>query len=191
MARSLTATRVVAALKPRVHLRETLVIFQAPPYGVIPLRGTGIEIHLATKERLADLGWFHTPQELQLFADFLDAGDVGYLAYIDGRCVHRTWIVSGPAEIREHWSQRRVIGREQSFVHYCLTATEARGRGVFPTVLTRIASDQRSRRTTMAIASDNYPSQQAATKASWAPVERVTFSVDFGFKRQRRAAVPR
>ena len=180
---------IALAVIARIYTRETLLIYRAP---VHPGKASQINVDLryASPETVRDLAWFHTPHELRVFERFLDAGHVGYLGYVDGRCVHRTWYVPGPAEVREHWSQRRAIGHEEGFVHYCLTVEEARGMGVFPAVLAKVARDHSGRRTTMAIALGNNSSQQAALKAGWVPVEVVSFAVYFGIRRQRRRAMP-
>lgn len=175
----------------RVHADDEVIIYQAPtrPTEMTPLRA---QMKYATHERLGDLAWFHSARELRVFARFLDAGHIGYLGYIDDRCVHRTWLIPGPARVREHWSEEHGIGADEGFVHYCLTAAAARGCGVFPAVLAQVGADQAGRVIKMAIASDNRPSRHAASKAGWQPVEVVRFTVYLGIRRQlRRALIPK
>lgn len=180
--------RVGSALARRTYTRETLLIYAAPEVPTT-LQPPPVVVRRATHPLVQDLAGFHHPYELQVFHEFLKAGHLGYLAYIDGRCVHRSWYVPGPAKIREHWSREREIRANEGFVHYCKTAEEARGMGVFPVVLAQIAKDHLTTRTTMAIAEENVASRRAATKAGWTPIEEVRISVSLGLRRQRRRPI--
>lgn len=176
---------VFYGLKRRAYTRETLLIFRAPAQPQ-NLDSPGVELVYATHENIHDLSWFQTGDQLEVFGGFLRSGHVGYLGYLDGRCVHRSWLIPGPAPIREHWSQSHCICQGQAYVHYCLTADEARGRGVFPAVLAHIAEDNGRHDTFMAIAKGNAASQKAAAKAGWMPTEIVTFTVLVGIRWQSR-----
>ena len=180
--------RIASALARRTYTRENLLIYAASEVPAT-LQSSAVEVRCASRLLVQDLAWFHEPYELQVFHEFLTAGHLGYLAYVDGRCVHRSWYVPGPARIHEHWSQELNIRTTDGFVHYCKTAQEARGMGVFPAVLARIATDHPMSRTTMAIAKDNAASWRAANKAGWTPVEEVRYSVSLGVRRQRRRPV--
>lgn len=178
--------RIGSALLRRAFDRESIMIYEAPTSSIAFLPAP-VEIRRATHDLIQDLAWFHDPSELQTFRGFLDSGDTGYLAYLGGRCIHRSWYVPGPAEIHEHWSDSRPIAAAEGFVHYCKTAAEARGSGAFSNVLAQIAQDHLTTRTTMAIADGNTASRRAATKAGWTCIERVGYSVVLGIRTQRRS----
>lgn len=172
----------VSAVRARIYCREFLVICEARETGV-PVAGP-LSTRTATHDDLPDLSYFHSAKELAVFAQFLQQGNVGYLAYLDGRCIHRSWYVPGPATVREHWSVPTAISADEGFVHYCKTDESARGAGAFSAVLTRIASDHRERRVRMVIARDNRASRRAAAKAGWVEVEEVMYSVILGRRRR-------
>lgn len=177
------------SVRMRLYTRETVMIYRAPIY--VDQRERPIpEVRYASYRSLEDLRWFHSPEELVVFRRFLDAGHVGYLAYVDGRCVHRTWLVPGPAQVNEHWSRARKIGPEEAFVHYVLTASEARGMGVFPTVLNKVVEDTKGTVTTMAIAEENLASRRAAVKAGWRPVRATRFMCLGGIRWQSEEVAP-
>ncbi|MDQ6678291.1 MAG: hypothetical protein M3Z09_13475 [Acidobacteriota bacterium] len=68
-------------------------------------------------------------------------GDVCYVAYLDDRLVHYSWVRrSGIQEIPEADLQEAVLPG-QFWIYHCWTASEARGRKIYPSVLTRIIND--------------------------------------------------
>jgi len=163
-------------LARRLWSRDVLRIYEAPVDTASPsLRGA--DCILANRDNLRDLLWFQDPKYLPIFSRFLDEGQVGYFVYVHGRCVHRSWLINGPALINEHWSGTVPIGRQEAFVHYCETAPTARGLGVFPYALSRIAADHPGLRITMSIDQANTASQRAAVKAGWIHTETVTYSL--------------
>lgn len=181
--------RLRSSLAMRAFCRESIMLYKAPP-SPSRIPQSRLEVKHASSSRLPDLAWFHELQELEVFRRFLAQGHVGYLAYLDGQCVHRSWYIPGPASIREHWSQVRQIGPGEGFVHYCKTAEAARGQGVFPLVLATIAKEQGESRVTMAIATENAASRHAAGKAGWTPVAETAYAVTLGVRRQRRRTLP-
>jgi hypothetical protein len=189
MKRLADARELWPVLKRRIFSRETVITYESPEVASSPQVNSSIEVRRATYSLIEDLGWFHRDWECEVFRRFLDAGHIGYLAYVNGLCVHRSWFVPGPEQVREHWSRIRLLAPDEGFVHYCKTAEEARGMGVFPAVLGQISREHGSRHTTMAVDEDNFGSRRAAAKAGWIPVAETTYTVLLGVPARRRRPV--
>ncbi len=180
--------RYIHALRIRLAVRDRVLIFAAPDH-VIPRDDSPLVVRRADHLSIADLSWFEDARRLATFEQFIRAGHTGYLVYADDRCVHRSWLVPGPAQIREHFSTTATIGPHEAFLHYCRTAPTARGMGAFPLVLRQVVRDNPGVRIRMAVASDNRASQMAAEKAGWTVVEVVVFYVFAGIHWQSRHRV--
>lgn len=182
-------THYVKAIRRRTWTSQTMWIYQAPRATVFTAR-PDITIERATAANLADTFWFQKPHHRETPREYLDRGDRGYLAYMDGVCVHQSWVASGPGVVREHWSQPIRLSPGEGFLHYAITAPPARGRGVFGHVLAAAVNDHSDLRLTMAINAENAPSHRAASKAGWRRITIVTYRVVAGRRRSRRAAAP-
>ena len=177
--------RYVSAARRRLLTRDRVLIFEAPGEA-LRIDRRALLVVRATAENLRDLAWFQNAEYLQTFSEFLREGHSGYLAYVDGRCVHRSWLIKGSSTAWEHWSRAKELGPSEGFLHYCETASEARGLGVFPVVLSRVVRDNPALHIRMSIDERNYSSRKAATKAGWVLAEDVTFTVLVGVRWQRR-----
>lgn len=178
-----------AALAKRLWSRDVQYVYRAPA-AVTERLLPGVKITLATYESVQDLGWLGIPDHERACARFLDRGELGYLAYLDGECVHQSWLAIGPTATWPHWSHSAEIGAHQGYVYFSETAPHARGRGIFAAVLKRIVADHPDLSLTMEVSHDNLASQRSARKAGWTHVETVAYSVTVGLRRRRSATMP-
>lgn len=127
----------------------------------------------ASQENLADVLDFESPRQLAVYERFMREGARGYLAYLDGRCVHRSWVQLGPGRVTLFRRLFRALGPEEAYIHYCETASEARGKNVYPAVLARVAEDLApSRRLLIATTLSNRPSVRGIEKAGFVCCQR-------------------
>lgn len=141
------------------------------------------DIRPVTADNLDDARSMEPPERLDEFRSFLARGDRGWYAYLDGRVVHRSWLVRGPAIMRL-WSRYGAwpVSDGEAYVHYCETVPAARGRGLYPAVLDHIAREQASLRGLyIACESSNQASRRGIEKAGFAEIAHVTVRVLFGF----------
>lgn len=155
-----------------------------------------VEIRPVTSDNVEDARVFDPPRRIDEFRAFLARGDRGYYGYLDGRWVHRSWLVHGPAVMRL-WAGFGAwpIPAGAAFLHYCETLVEARGRNIYPAVLSHAVSHARERGVhdvfiTTEVA--NTSSRRGIEKAGFVECARVRVSVRFGMGSQRavRAARP-
>lgn len=141
------------------------------------------DIRPATQENLTDVLNFQPARYVDVFRNFLALGDRGYYAYLDDKCVHRSWVKSNEQVVYPHWAYPMKLQPNQHFIHYCETAPQARGKGIYPAVLSKIVNDFKDKgEILMSINVENTPSIKGAQKAGFVERERVKVLVIFGLK---------
>ncbi len=136
----------------------------------------------ATLENVADVLHFETPFLLELYKEFLNRGDRGYLAYLEGRCVHRSWVQLGPQRVTLFRRLRRDLAAGEAYIHYCETAPEARGQNVYPAVLAHITRELgATHRVLIATVLQNAASVRGILKAGFVEQERIRLLVLLGW----------
>jgi L-amino acid N-acyltransferase YncA len=150
---------------------------------------TDAEIRRVTPKTVGDARSMDTPERIAEFEAFLARGDRGYYGYVSGRVVHRSWVVRGPAVMRlwRHFGAWPV-GPRGAYVHYCETAPEARGHGLYPATLSLIATDlavEGVQGLFIATEAENDASRRGIEKAGFVACARVVVRVIFGFGFQR------
>jgi len=132
---------------------------------------------------LPDILSFQDKKYLELFKNFLENGDQGYFAYLDGKCVHRTWVKLGPQEVNLHHFWKKSLKENELFIHYCETAEEARGKSIYPGVLAKIVKDFKEKYTIYISTSlKNQASIKAIEKAGFKEKERKKITAFLGLK---------
>lgn len=173
--------RFLFALSVRLFTYEKIIIFFSKQETLQGKRGT--DIRPATQANLADILNFQPARYVEVFRQFLALGDKGYYAYLDGKCVHRSWVKSNEQVVYPHWAYPMKLKPNQHFIHYCETAPQARGKGVYPAVLSKIVDDFKDRgEILMSINAKNIASIKGAQKAGFKEVGGVKILVIFGMK---------
>ncbi|MFC7049259.1 hypothetical protein [Emcibacter nanhaiensis] len=130
--------KIIRYLVSRLYAHEILYLYR---HKVPRDIHSEARIELATPENLGTLKAFQTDDQIAKFQEFLEAGDIGYLAFLGDQCVHRSWVVVRKGDIKLHWSLSHALAEGEAYIHYCETAPAARGKKVYPAVLCRICSD--------------------------------------------------
>jgi hypothetical protein len=109
-------------------------------FAAAPAAGRGLEWELLSPEAvpgLLDVGAFDVEEGLRR----LLRGDRCYTVRVDGRLAHYSWVqASGWHPITEAGISVPVESGEL-WIYHCMTAAWARGKGIYPATLTRIAGD--------------------------------------------------
>ena len=154
-----------------LYTNEVLIIFEHKVKNKID---SPVKIVYATQENLPDILEFQNAVYLQIFRGFLEDGDRGYLGYLDGKCVHRSWVVQEPGKkVSVHELLNFRLKENEIFIHYCETANRARGKNIYPAVLSRIVEDFQGKRTLICTNIRNPSSIRGIEKAGFEEVSRV------------------
>lgn len=173
--------RLLMAIKMRLFCYETVYLFISKKNKSVDYART--EIRPATQENLADVLNFQSARYVEVFRNFLALGDRGYYAYLDDKCVHRSWVKSNEQVVYPHWAYPLKLQPSQHFIHYCETAPQARGKGIYPAVLSKIVDDFKDNgEILMSINTKNIASIKGAQKAGFVERERVKVLVILGLK---------
>jgi hypothetical protein len=126
-----------------------------------------IEIKYASLNNLENILSFQSAKYIDIFKNFLAQGDVGYFAYFNNECVHRSWVVSKPRKVSLHPFLSLQLKENDVYIHYCETASKVRGNNIFPTVLSKIIDDFNGKNIYISCNSLNMPSIKAIEKAGF------------------------
>ncbi len=175
------AKRLYKFVCKRFYVNETLLLFTDNKYNeVISLA----IIKYATESNLSDILTFQNQRYIDMFKKFLAIGDCGYFAYVDGRCVHRSWVKHTSQTVNLHWALSMELKRNEAFIHFCETAPSARGNNIYPAVLSHIVRDFRDKASVMiSCNAKNSASIRSIEKAGFKEKERVQVMIIMGIKR--------
>lgn len=129
-----------------------------------------------------DVLYFQPCKYVEIFKNFLLENDKGYYAYINGKCIHRSWVQYGLKTIYLHSQFAYELKENDVFIHYCETAQEARGKNIYSYVLSKIISDNIGKNILIAVSQNNIPSRKGVEKVGFKEYCVVRVIVLLGFK---------
>lgn len=180
--RLLPATgKIFRIIKSNIYVNETLILYE---HDKNTYQESPANIAYITPENVSDVLDFQHPRHKPTFEEFLRRGDMGYFAYLKGKCVHRSWVVHMPTKVHLHPMLPRQLNEREAFIHYCETAPHARGRNICPAVLSKIAEDFKKDGSTLMISANakNSSSIKGIVKSGFREKERTRIIVLFGIK---------
>lgn len=169
-------------LNSRIYVNETTILFES--FKNI-IQESPAKIVQANYDNLVDILTFQDSKYLKIFKNFLDNGDKGYFAYLNGKCVHRSWAQFGEKEVTLLAPFiKRKIKQNEAYIHYCETAPEARGKNIYPAVLSRIVNDFKDKYKNIYISTNikNIASRRGIEKAGFKEIEKIRIIVILGIK---------
>jgi hypothetical protein len=147
-----------------------------------------IEIENVTSENINDALIYEPEVKINEFKRFLDAGDCGFYAYLNGQFIHRSWVTFGPkTEFLWRGCAPLEIKKNEAFIRWGETVPLARGRGVTPYVLNHILSVLSGRVTAFYISTtdDNIASKRGIEKADFSLISRYEVKRFLGLKAEK------
>jgi GNAT superfamily N-acetyltransferase len=150
---------------------------------------TKADICVVTEHNINDVYAYEGNKYLKKYKRFLAQGDLGYYAYLDGKWVHRTWVMIGPRVVNK-WSNFPPIKLKtrEAYCHFAETAPPARGYNISAAVLSRAAIDLKEKvdHFYTLVDENNYASRRVNEKAGFIEVKRLkrTSFLWFNFYRE-------
>jgi hypothetical protein len=166
-------------VRARIFVNDTILLFQ---HNTVINNTSPAIIKYATHENISDVLNFNKPHYIPVFHNFLKNGDRGYFAYLNNKCVHRSWIQFGPQEVEPHWATPMQLNSHEIFIRFCETAAEARGKNIFPAVLYKITQDFKDKTIFTSVDLDNTASIRAIEKAGFIKTEKKKIIIILGLK---------
>lgn len=166
-------------IKTRIFVNEEIILFKHEN----ELKcSSSAKIVKASKDNINDVLDFQDIQYLRKFERFLGSGDVGYLGYLDDRCVHRSWVKQGPQQVKLHPIYKYILAEGDIFIHYCETAEKARGNRIYPHVLSIIARNFKNKRILISSERTNRSSIMGITRAGFEEFKRFRVRAILGIQ---------
>ena len=131
----------VSGLVKHLAARASSPVFEQATLKLLVLRSLDVSHTSATRLLIRPV----TPQEVEhnqwVTHDWkrrLARGDSCYMAWVDGDCVHYSWVSRMPSYLGEihRWLD---IQPDEAYVYDCFTDAAFRGQQIFPAVLTAIS----------------------------------------------------
>lgn len=144
---------------------------------------SGAEIRDVTHDNVDDALAFQHRRQVQVFRSFLKRGDKGYYAYLNGKCIHRSWVVLTPQSVLLHKFYKIPLKKDEVFIQYCETDPSVRGKNIFTHVLSVIGKDHSDKRVLTSVDATNLSSLKSMTKAGFFEVVRISIKVVLGIKK--------
>ncbi len=173
--------KIYIYFKSRIYINETAILFENFKN---VMQTSPAKIVQANHNNLTDTLIFQDPKYIGIFNKFLDSGDKGYFAYLNGKCVHRSWVQFGEKEVSLTPFIKRKIKQNEAYIHYCETAPEARGKNIYPAVLSKIVSNIKDKYKNIYISTNinNKASRRGIKKAGFREIEKMRIIVILGVK---------
>ncbi len=172
--------RVLKKIISKLYMDYTVVVYKLKTLKF--KENKKIVIKKVDSSNVGDILDMHDDSYLKKFKKFLLNGDEGYYAYINDKCIHRSWVKTNQiVNIHEYYKIK--LNSNQIYIHYCETDFSARGNGVYPSVLSKICKDNLSKEVLIAVGEKNIPSIKGVKKVGFEECFRVKVFVLMGIKK--------
>jgi hypothetical protein len=176
--------KILGVLKRNFYIRETIILYECKKNinSNIGLINKDIKIKKISELNLNDLLYFQSKNYIDIFKNFLKLKDIGYMAYYNNKCVHRTWVKFNCQTVSLHSGYRYTLNNDEIFIHYCETSNIARGHGIYPKVLATIINEFNDKIKLISVNIKNKASIKGVQKVGFRERERVKILVILGIK---------
>ena len=149
------------------YVSERLFLYElCSPLSIV----SDAKIEKATDTSISDVVCFQNKDMVGIYRNLLKNGDTGYQAYLGEKCVHVSFTRPYTKETNKafpHSGYTYFLKENEVYVHYCETAPDARGKNVYPYVLTKIAEEYPNKTLVLFIYKDNWASIKGVEKAGF------------------------
>ena len=178
---------VINFFKTRFYVNSEFLLYV---YKIPKKQNSPVKIVKANNNNISDILHFQEKRYLKMFKNFLSIGDIGYLGYINNKCIHRSWVKKGEQIVRLQKFLPYKLNKNQIFIHMCETAHEARGKNIYPTVLCKIIDDFKDNyEILIAVDSKNISSIKGIEKAGFILVEKQKIKVILGIISRKKQKI--
>ncbi len=174
--------KLIRYIKNRLYVKEILIMFTVEEQ--IPQTSNAMVMHI-NYLNLNDILNFQHQRYIDIFKKFLKIGDRGYFAYLNNKCIHRSWVKSNEQIVYLHWALPYRLKKNEIFIHYCETAPEVRGKNIYPHVLSKIIDEHQNKKIFILVNKKNIASIKAVRKVGFVSMQTIQIIIIFGIKIKR------
>jgi hypothetical protein len=178
---------IIRAIKSRVFLDESFMLYEYHQNNII---NSTVDLKEADENNLKDVLTFDTKTNYRNMRTMLRDGVKGYLGYVDGICIHRSWYKDTEGEVKIYKFLPFLLKEDEAYIYYCATSKEMRGKSIYPYTISFIAKIlNSSKRIFIATSTKNSASMKGIEKAGFKAIELWRIRVICGFKKRSRIIV--
>ncbi|TCN62203.1 hypothetical protein [Acetobacteroides hydrogenigenes] len=133
-----------------------------------------ITIEKVSDKNIKELALFEDKEKIDWLNSKILKGNDGYIAFYNGICCHRSWVLFGPYNEDIHFSYKLDLKSNECLIHYCETNPKFRGLGIYPYVLKYICNKYPDLDKIIVVNKKNIPSIKG--------IEKACFILQYSFK---------
>ena len=136
--------------------------------GCVPTQG--VEIFLLTQDRIPPLQQVNPSLDLRKWGERLGKNNLCYCVVRSGILAHYTWVQTSGRHRILRAGRYKEISPGEFWIYECWTSDSERGRGIYPSVLSRVVRDHFERGLQEGViytTPQNVPSQRGILKAGF------------------------
>lgn len=176
--------RAINFINKFIYTKETILLFSYDKSNKKEYSDENIIVKKVNNNNVYDCLAFQKNFYLKKFLKFLKDGDIGYYAYLNDKCVHRSWVKLGKGKkFKLNYFFKRRFMSDEIYIHWCETAKEARGKNIYPIVLKKIADDYCDKKILIATSKNNKSSVHGIIKAGFKLVSIINIEVMCGISK--------
>jgi len=174
--------RLYRILKSRICLDESFYLYR---FKSDPRIESIITLEEVKGENIKDVLSFESKSTLKYLEQIIKKGEKGILGYLNGECVHRSFYKDAPGKALVFKFLPIMIGESEVYIHDCETAEKAKGKNIYPFVISYIARKYfPSKQILIATNVNNMASRRGIEKGGFEPFRIMRIKVFFGFKKR-------
>lgn len=174
--------RICRIIKSRIALDESFYLYR---FENNPGIESVVTLEDINPDNIKDVLSFESKATMRYLKRFIKKGNKGILGYLNGECVHRSLYKDTPGKALIYKFLPIVIQENEVYIHNCETSERARGKNIYPFVISYIANKYYpSREILIATSTDNMASRRGIEKGGFKPFRIMRIRVRLGFKKR-------
>lgn len=171
--------KIIKFMKYRFYINETIIIYSLKNH---QKQTSSALIKFVSNNDIKDVLYFQSNRYINIFKNFLLLGDKGYFAYLQDKCIHRSWVKGNQQVVQFHWAYSYQLKENEIFIHYCETAPEARGKNIYPHVLSNIIEEHKNNDILISVNDKNISSKKGIEKVGFVKKQKIRILIILGLR---------
>jgi ribosomal protein S18 acetylase RimI-like enzyme len=161
-------------VKPYLFSKNTILLLKREAETRVANVNSPAEIHqITTVQALADIMTVEGGQQLSVFENLLEKGDLCYYGYIDKRYVARGWVVKSGAKINYLRAWKTVLPSDSAYIYRLFTISSERGKHIAQKLISEVCNYLYEKDIYTLVLPTNVTSLKAFDRCGFNPVKSI------------------